>query len=439
MNHSAIRIELEAALSQELYESFDGAIIETILREGRVMQDHDELKSLLEGHSFKITAALAPDLHRICEEVRATLEFTEEVEFFVSNSPDINCFAYPRLEESQSHKVIINSALLERFADDELRFVLGHEIGHLISKNAQLQKIIRFVFPDFERAPIVFQNKIQLWDKLAELTADRYGYIAAPRLDQCINTFIKLSSGLSTSRISFDAMVYLAEMEKVLDYFKANPYAVASSHPINPVRIKCLQLFAESRLYKSLPQGKEDKKLAEAIRELTRILMVVGSSELDKHRSYFVAAAGIIVAGIDKNLTLLEVEQIITVLAKFSIFPKEFFDHILAQGDVNKIFAESVKAILAENPAERYGMLEYLIGLVLSDNEIIKAETDLLFDIGENVFGLSRKELAQIIGAVVQKSFVPKLFRLPEAEPGPEPQPAARTAASRPKASGRKA
>ncbi|HOT96953.1 MAG TPA: M48 family metallopeptidase [bacterium] len=416
MNHSAIRLELEASLSRELYDAFDGAIIETILREGKVTQDHDELKSLLEGHSFKITAALAPDLHRICEEVREKLKFTEEVEFFVSNAPTINCFAYPRLEESQSHKVIINSALLERFEDDELRFVIGHEIGHLISKNAQLQKILQFVFPEFERAPIVFQNKIQLWDKLAELTADRYGFIAAPKLNQCINTFIKLSSGLSTSRISFDAMAYLAEMEKVLDYFKSNPYAVASTHPINPVRIKCLQLFSGSELYKSLPEGKEDKKLAEAIQELTRILMVTGSSELDKHRSYFVAAAGIIVAGADKNLNLQEVEQIITVLARFSIFPKEFFDHILARGDVGKIFETSVKAILSENPAERYGMLEYLIGLVLSDNEIIKAEIDMLFDIGEHVFGLSRKELAQIIGSVVQKSFIPRIFKLPEGE-----------------------
>jgi Zn-dependent protease with chaperone function len=416
MNYTAIRLELEAVLSKELYDSFNGAIIENILREGKVLQDHDEVKSLLEGHSFKITATLAPDLHRICQEVKKKLEFEEEIDFFVSNSPNINCFAYPQLDESQSHKIIINSGLLERFEDDELRFVIGHEIGHLISKNAQLQKIIHFVFPEFDRAPIVFQNKIQLWDKLAELTADRYGFIASPKLDKCINTFIKLSSGLSTSRISFDAMVYLKEMEKVLDYFKENPYAVASTHPINPVRIKCLQLFAESGLYKNLPKGQEDQKLTKATRDLVQILMVVGSSELDKHRSYFVAAAGIIVAGADKNLNLLEVEQIITVLAKFSIFPKEFFDHILAQGDVGKIFENSVKAILAENPAERYGMLEYLIGLVLSDNEIISAEVDMLFDIGGTVFGLSRKELAQIIGSVVQKNFIPRLFELPAAE-----------------------
>lgn len=419
MNHSAIRLALESDLSQELYDAFNGAIIESILREGKVMQDHDEVKSLLEGHSFKITAALAPDLYRLCQEVRNQLEFEEEIDFFVSNSPNINCFAYPRLEETQSHKIVINSGLLERFEDDELRFVIGHEIGHLISKNAQLQKIIQFVFPEFERAPIVFQNKIMLWDKLAELTADRYGFIAAPKLNNCINTFIKLSSGLSTNRISFDAMVYLEEMNKVLDYFKENPYAVASTHPINPVRIKCLQLFAESRLYKSVASvkgAKEDKVLAEAISGLVQILMVVGSSELDRHRSYFVAAAGIIVAGADKNLDLGEVEHIVTVLAKFSIFPKEFFDHILSQGDVGKIFETSVKAILAENPSERYTMLEYLIGLALSDNEIIKAETDLLFEMGEKVFGLSRKELAQMIGSVVQKIFVPKLFKLPQPE-----------------------
>ncbi len=413
MNYDTLRIELEQQLSTDLYNLFNGEMIEKIIREGRVEQEHDEIKTLLEGHSFKITDKLAPSIHKICRDVQKNLHFNEEIDYYISNSPHINCFAHPRLEDNQSHKIIINSALLERFDDDELRFVIGHEVGHLVSKNAFLQKILLFVFPDLNRAPMIFQNKIALWDKLAELTADRYGFLAIPSLDKCISAFIKLSSGMNTSRISFDAMTYLKEMETLLTYFKEHPYAVMTSHPINPVRIKCLQLFADSKLYAKLSRDKKvesDEALNKQIQELVQILMVRGSSDLDLHRAYFIASSGILMSGADKKLESREVERILNILAQFMIFPKEFFDHILANGDVNQIFQQSVTAILQRNPGERYPMLEYLIGMALSDNEIFATELDLIFQIGESVFGMTRKEVAQIMGAVIQNTFVPRII-----------------------------
>ena len=413
MNYDVLRIAMEEQLSTDLYNLFNGELIEKIIREARIEQEHDEIKTMLEGHSFKITDKLAPSIHTICREVQKALHFDEEIDYYISNSPHINCFAHPRLEDNQSHKIIINSALLERFDDDELRFVVGHEVGHLASKNAFLKKILLFVFPDLNRAPILFQNKISLWDKLSELTADRYGFLAIPNLAKCISAFIKLSSGMNTSRISFDAMTYLKEMETLLLYFKEHPYAVMTSHPINPVRIKCLQLFADSRLYAGLSSRTKsagDEKLAAKIQELVEILMVRGTSDLDLHRAHFIATAGILMSGADKEMNLREVESIINVLAQFTIFPKDFFDHILSSGEVSQLFQQAVTNILQRNPGERYSMLEYLIGMALSDNQIYSAELDLVFHIGENVFGMTRKEVAQIIGAVIQKTFVPRII-----------------------------
>ena len=83
--------------------------------------------------------------------------------------------------------------LLERLDDDELSFVVGHEIGHLISRARDLERIIATIFPADVQVPLVFYNKIALWEKLAELTADRYGFIASPNLDCCVTAFFKLA------------------------------------------------------------------------------------------------------------------------------------------------------------------------------------------------------------------------------------------------------
>ena len=52
----------------------------------------------------------------------------------------------------------LHSGLIEKFDDEELQFVIGHEIGHLISKSADLMRIIDFLFPVAENMPLVFQH-----------------------------------------------------------------------------------------------------------------------------------------------------------------------------------------------------------------------------------------------------------------------------------------
>ncbi|MCI0514026.1 M48 family metallopeptidase [candidate division KSB1 bacterium] len=413
MKNDFIRIDLESKLSQELFELFEAPIVDRIMREGKVENERNPYLSALEGHSFKITPKMAPGLFTLCHEVQNQLEFKEEIDYFITNSAETNCFAVWRLEDDQHHIIMINSALIERLDDDELRFVIGHEIGHLINENIQLYKIIDFVFPEMSRVPLVFQNKISLWKKLSELTADRYGYIASPKLDKCISNFFKLASGLDTQRIAFDPLAYLSEMEQALSYFEKEPFAVTTSHPINPVRIKALQLFHQSNLYQQIARKDtltQDEKLMQQINDLIKILMIVGQSELDQFRSHFVASGGLIVSGIDQQLTEMELNEIIDLLAQFTIFPKEFLDQIVQSGKVHEIFENSIVGILRQNPSERYGMFEFLVGIALSDNEIIQGEIDILYEIGEKLFQFTRKEIAQIIGGVIQKRFVPRLF-----------------------------
>lgn len=413
MDYDLIRIGTEAALSRELYQLFEGRIVEQIIQEGKVASERNPFKHILEGHSFKITPRMAPRLHTLCYEVKARLEFEEPIDFFIQNSPEINCFAVSRTEDEQSHLVMINSIMIEKFDEDELRFIIGHEIGHLISKNIDLYKIINFVFPELQAAPMIFQNKISLWNKLSELTADRYGFIASPNLEKCVSNFFKLASGLDTQKIAFDAPAYLGEMDEVLNYFKQEPFAVASSHPINPVRLKAIQLFHQSKLFGQISKQKKlktDKELNAQLDELIKILMVIGDSELDAYRRYFIATGGLIMAQVDKKVSREEMNEIVNILAQYTIFPAEFLESIIASRKIDELFQNSTRTLLAESPVERGPMFEFLIGIALSDNEIISKEIELLYKIGTEIFNFSRKEIAQIIGKGIQGRFSPRLF-----------------------------
>jgi Zn-dependent protease with chaperone function len=410
MDYDLLRVDLEKSISEELFTQFRGDIIQRVLRESKVESDQEHLRMMLEGHAFRITERMAPRLYHLCHGVMEKLKFDEPVEFFVRSDPDLNCAAYTRVEEDQAHIVMINSGLLERFDDDKMRFVIGHELGHLISRNSELTRIMGFVFPEGVDVPLIFQNRLALWNKLAELSADRYGFIASPSLETCIRVFFELASGLDTERMAFDPMAYLQEMDAVIAFFQEKG-TVQGSHPINPVRIKALQFFSESALYRGVAEGAEledDQQLQEKIEELQQILLNGGLSPLDEHRKRFLAAGGLIVAGVDQELTVDEVDRILAPLAAVTSFPRKYLESVMTSEDVPGIFQESVIAILQANPSERYKMFAYLIDVALADRAIRDPEVELLFELGENVFGMPHKEVAQQLGAAIQRTFIPR-------------------------------
>jgi len=413
MNHESIRLDFEKQLTQELYDQFDAGIISGLLKEAKIEQDQTHLKALLDGNSFKISAAMFSKMHRLCQEVLSALDFHEKVDFYISNNMEINCYAIYN-ENHQNHIVIINSPIVEKFDDDEIKFILGHEIGHLISENAKLRRIINYVYPDYANAPLIFKNKIDLWEKLSELTADRFGYIASPNFEKCVTNFFKLSSGLNLDKLEFNSKSYLLEIDAIIKNMQENPVNIVTSHPINPIRIKALDLFRNSRLYKNIDNAdvEKDETLSNNMVEYLSLLIQAGSSGLDYYRKNFLAAGGLIIASADQRIDDIESNKIITTLAGYTVFSKEFYYEMWnSEKDLQVVFEEAINTILSVNPGERHIMFSYLVELAISDNEIFKTETDLLFIIGEQYFNFERKEIAQMITNEIRSRYVPKILK----------------------------
>lgn len=389
-------IELEKQIGKQIYNALQGSVVEEVLRKTKVSGTDAYWRSNMEGHSLKVEKDLLCDFYNLCHDVKKKLKFEDKVDFYITGDSSVNAFSVAAETEGEPHIVNINSALFNLMTTDEMRFVIGHELGHLINKDTKLKRLILFVFPPESNVPVMLQHKIRLHDQLAELVADRYGYLATENLDACVTAFFELASGLDLAKMNVSIDALIADNNRRLDYFLNDKGISRAAHPVNPIRIQALNLFAKADSKEALDSGMD---------ELTSILLKVGGNELDEHMATFIASAGLIVANADGDVNKDEIEQIIQSLAGIKIFPRKFLETI-ADGDVASIFNESVSKILEINPGMRDSLLKYMIRIVLSDKNITDEEIELIYTFGSNI-GLSEMEIATAIAEDIQQSYVP--------------------------------
>jgi Zn-dependent protease with chaperone function/uncharacterized tellurite resistance protein B-like protein len=406
-------LPLEDLLRDQIYNALQGDVVEQILKLAKVRKSENYWRNILEGHSFKVDEKISGKLYKMFHEVKEKLGFDDAVDFYISGNADVNAFALSGSDEGDPHIINVNSSLIQLMTDDELRFVIGHEMGHLINKNTDLLRLINFIFPDKNNVPALLEHKIRLWNQLSELIADRYGYMAIPNLEVCISAFFKMSSGLDSDRVDLHIDAFLDENNKRLEYFKKDNGLNYASHPINPIRVKAIDLFSNCQKFNpDIKTAFTEEQLQEKMDELIQILMKIRSSELDYHLAHFVATAGLIVADSDDEVDDLELDAIIHSLSEFIIFPKSFLENIAQSGKLIDIFKESIESILEISPAERENMIQYLISIVMADRELKAEELDLIFKIGVNIFGYSVTEVAQIFAGIIQHRYVPSVRSL---------------------------
>ena len=402
-------LPLEVELSTQIYNALQGNVVEEIIKMAKIPFSDNYYRSMLEGHSFKVEEGTLSRYYNIFNEIKETLQFTEPVDFYITGDPSVNAFAIASQEEGEPNIINVNSSLIQLMTDDELRFVIGHEMGHLINKNATLVKLINFVFPHGATIPITLQYKIRLWQQLSELVADRFGYMAMPNLNVCISAFFKMSSGLDFNKMDMKVEAFLEDNKKRLEYFRNDKGINFATHPINPIRVEALNQFSKSVFFNENGTSKED--LENGMNELIEILLKVRNTELDSNMAKFIATAGLIIANCDENISENEIDLIFSELSVLEIFPKTYLEDI-AQSDVVETFKESIKKLLELNPETREAMLRYLISIALADKDINVKEVELIFNIAAGELGYSPMETAQIFSQMIQIDFTPSMNAL---------------------------
>ena len=391
-------IKLEKQLGKLIYDALQGPVVEEVLRKIKTSSSDAYWRSSMEGHSLKVQKDLLPDFYALCQEVKEKLHYEGKVDFYITGDSSVNAFSVAAEDEDEPNIVNVNSALFDLMSEDELRFVLGHELGHLINEDTRLSRLVQFVFPPETAVPVSLMYKIRLHSQLAELVADRYGYMAAGDLGVCVTAFFKLASGLDLAKMNVSIDALIADNSRRLEYFLKDKGFSRASHPVNPIRVQALNLFATVKTQKELQEGMD---------ELITILLKVGDDEMDEYMARFIASAGLIVVNCDGEVHEEEVNQVIETLAALKIFPRQYLEEI-AKGDIPAIFNDSVENILKINPGVRVALLEYMISIVMSDKKIAPEEIKLLYNFGESI-ALSEMEVATAIAEAIQRRYMPSL------------------------------
>lgn len=417
MSVSAIRVRMEKELSDELYSIIDGPIVEFLMEAGKLEGNKDFVKMLHQGSALPLTRAMTPDLYDLCHSIKDTLCIEDEIDFYIVNSPEINAYAVLSREKDRPHTVALHSGLIERFTTDELKFIIGHELGHLVSGKVKLDDIINFLMPpDMQKDfPIGFLQKYRLWLNLTELTADRYGYMASKNINVIANCFFKMTSGLNTTDVSFSPEAFLKENDTAFRYFQEAGCPLMLSHPVNPLRIRAMEIFAKSELIQKMQEHPDssfdDKELHEKMEdEIISIMLNLFENNLDQHYTNFMIVGGLLIAEADGEMTDIEIEEIVKSVSPFLFFPREYINSIMKDSNsLLEILKTSIEQILLEAPEFAPRLIEYLVGIVLADNHCTKEELMCVLNVATRDIGMSEKEAIRIIGNAVRQKFIPNV------------------------------
>lgn len=200
--------------------------------------------------SVRLTPRMAPKIAKMADECIEKLGVALPLELYVYSSPQFNAACFK--PEDERLFVMFSSSLLEGFTQQELRFVMGHELGHHVYNHHEIP--IGYLLRGQQRPEPQLALELFAWSRYAEISADRAGAHCAHNMDAVASSLFKLSSGLTSKVVEFslDDFVAQADDMQVGDQEPGQGAPQSdwfSTHPFSPLRVKALKLFEESELY----------------------------------------------------------------------------------------------------------------------------------------------------------------------------------------------
>lgn len=398
------KIELQELLGRQIFNALQGEVTEVIRQKCEGVSYDVNFRSVMEGNSLKVKETLLPKFYQLCQDVKEKLEFVGDIDFYITGKSTINACSYASGDDNRPHIIEVNSGLFNLMNEEELKFVIGHEIGHLINCDSTISNLFDFIYPEDEEkgdCPTFVKKRVQLYDQIAELSADRYGYLANENLEACVTAVYKLSSGLFLEKMDVSLNTLMSENAERLEFFLKDNGISNGSHPVNPIRIRAIELFAKSKSQAALNRG---------MNELIQVLQTFIYNELDMAIADFIASAGVFVSQMDGKRGKEEEDFILEELASFCLFPHKELKRV-EKCDVVNTLNESIDKILKMAPQMRSKLLRYFIDVAFADSELDEKELSLIFDFGEKL-GFPDSEVAVALGMKIREDFSPRASAL---------------------------
>lgn len=234
------------------------------------------IRLLFQGNAIRVGPAQFPKLWHLHTEVTTTFDWTTVPELYVSQTPFFNAGAYG----IDSPFIVVHSAAIELLDDDELRVLLAHELGHLMSGHALYRTIAAIlalvslgVLPVLaELVVLPIRLAFLEWSRKSELSADRAGLLGAQDVVVAQRLDMKMAGGgrgdgfagqLNVDAFMQQAHEYAASSEG-LDVVYKLLSTLALTHPMHTVRAAELQRWVSAGEYDRILRGEYVRRGTEA-------------------------------------------------------------------------------------------------------------------------------------------------------------------------------
>ncbi len=207
------------------------------------------MRGQLLGTAVKVSDRQFPRIHKLTQRCADTLHIPVPQVYIVSN-PQLNAMTYGTNEESF---ILVHSALVDHYSDEELLTVIGHECGHIHNDHVVYLTTLHYLtkmasmFVQWFAYPAVIA--LNAWARRAEITCDRAGMLCAKDSGVSTRALTKLALGSKKLYEEFNLDAFLEQYEEGKDSMGKYLEAFAT-HPYLPKRVLAMRVFAESSLYK---------------------------------------------------------------------------------------------------------------------------------------------------------------------------------------------
>ncbi len=376
-----IRFQPEAELINSLFERYG---LEEILQHYVASGRASSLRTMMLATQLRLTPVLSPRLCSLFDQCREAVGFSEDAELYVVNDPDINAFALHSASPDEPHSISVTSGTVERMTDPELRFVLGHELGHIAFDHYRANQVNFALDGDSEdsQMPALLQARMQVWDRLAELSADRAGFLATgEQLEPIVSVFFKLASGLGPEHLQFDIAAFLDQLEVIQDMEQGDLMA-HFSHPVTPVRVRALQLYSEAGGSKL--QDNRRSQLDTAVIAVAQLMEHESNEPSQVYARDFLVAGGLL-AGRAEGLGLdaAQHEMLVRWLLDWSSDPERLLGQVETLEQAEEMLTVAGAWLRENSGEERYNLFSALAHLTAIDGEVNEAERAFLMSLAD--------------------------------------------------------
>ncbi|GFH34130.1 M48 family metallopeptidase [Streptomyces pacificus] len=222
------------------------------------------LRLLFLSDSVRVSETQFAHLHTMLRDACYILDLEKVPQMYVTQDPKPNAMCIG-LDEPI---ITVTTGLVELLDEEEMRAVVGHEVGHALSGHSVYRTILLFLtslavkvawIPLGNMAVMAIVTALREWFRKSELSADRAGLLVGQDLQASMRGLMKIAGGNHLHEMNVDSFLEQAEeyeaggdlRDSVLKILNMLP----RTHPFTTVRAAELKKWAESRDYQRIMDG----------------------------------------------------------------------------------------------------------------------------------------------------------------------------------------